>query len=244
MKSRTRIMIVIIIGIILLILIGIILYKVVYFPSNEGEDGKQVNVGHLTVEYKTLDNCYDELNCEVPYSDYATLSTDISSNRLKNIMDELNTKIDNLYNKSLNSTDMSNAECSNVSNLYQRSIMVENNLITYDNDGVLGLTLLSRETNLCTSISNEEFDSYLYDIENDKILTNDDIKEKYDITDEIISSTIEANINAINVINGVNYTTNITDYSLYIETDGTIGIYYMQPEDGLYYNILLDKSVK
>lgn len=64
------------------------------------------------------------------------------------------------------------------------------------------------------------------------------------ITDEIISSTIEADINAINVINGVNYTTNITDYSLYIETDGTIGIYYMQPEDGLYYNILLDKSVK
>ena len=241
MNRKVKITGIIISSILIIILLGIIIYNVVYLPLTED---KQSTVKHLTLEYKTIENCYDELNCAVPYSDYPTISTDITTSKLMNILNTLNTKISNLYNKSLNSTYMTSAECVDYSSLYKRSIMGENNLIIYDSDDLLGLTLLSRETNLCTSVVNEDLDVYIYDVKNDKILTNDDIKEEYDITDSMIISTIEANVNAANEINGVNYTTNITDYNLYIESDGTIGIYYKQPEDGLYYNILLGQQVK
>lgn len=232
---------IVIISMLIIILLAVIIYNGVYLPLIED---KQSTIKHLTLEYKTLDNCYDQLNCAVPYSDYATIGTDIPTTNLMNVLNSLNTKMDEVYNKSLNSTDMTTPECIEYSSLYKRSVMGENNLTIYDSDNLLGLTLLSRETNLCTSVSNEDLDVYVYDVKNDKVLTNDEIKEKYDITDAMISSTIEANVDAINEINELNFSTDINEYNLYIGNDGTIGVYYKQPEDSLYYNVLLNKQVK
>lgn len=242
MNKKVRTIGIIIISILLIILIAIIIYNVVYLSK---EDDKQSSneIKHISLDYKTLENCYNELDCESPYSEYATIKTDITSSNLMNILNNLNTKINDSYNKSLNSTDMTTPGCVNYTNLYQRSIMTQNNLTIYDSDDLLGFTLLSEETNLCTSLVNEDLEVYIYDVKNDKVLTEDEFKERYDITDDIISATIEANVNATNEIYGLSYTTEITEYNLYIQNDGTIGIYYKQPEENLYYNILLDKRV-
>ena len=173
MKSKIRTIGITIISILLLVLISIIIYNVVYLPSIK-EDKQLTNnenntpVEHLSIDGKSLEICKDGVDCGFGTRNYYTISTDIVDEQLTNVIDDLNTKINNSYTRSLNATDMTASECSNVSNLYQRSIMTESILNIYDSENLLGITLISSESNLClfTNIQEipEEFLSFAREI--------------------------------------------------------------------------------
>ena len=244
MSKKIRITGIIIISILLIILISMIIYNIVYLPSTRDDKQQPTSEStHLNLDYKTLDICKEGIECGYGTREYDTITTDINSEVLNNIISELNTKINNYYIKSLNATDMNSTECIAVSNLYQRSIMTQSRLTLYDSDNILGFTLISGETNLCTSVANEDLEVYVYDVMNDKVLTEDDIKSKYGISNDEITDAIGNSIKQMNIDESKTYTTNITDYNLYIETDGTIGVYYKQTEDNIYYNVLLNKHI-
>lgn len=248
MNRKIRFTGIIIISVLLVFLISIIIYIVVYLPSikvKEQEDNfphvrEEKNIKEKT---KNLKICKEGIVCNYDISSYTTITTSLKSTVLANIIKDINNKVNELYNISKHSTDMTLKECSNVSSLYKRSIMTTSNLTIYDSSDIISLTLISKETNLCTLVSNQDIAAYLYDVKNDNILTEDDIKKTYNITDEEILTAIKNNIEQMNIDESKTYTTNITDYNLYIETDGTIGVYYKQPEDNIYYNVLLNKHI-
>ena len=248
MNKKIRIAGIIIISILLVLLISIIVYNVIFLPSIKTKE-QEDNFPHvreeknIKEEIKGLKICKKGIDCNYDTSYYTTISTSLKSTVLTNIIKEINNKVNELYNISNYSTDMTIKECSNVSNLYERSIMTTSNLIIYDSSDIISMTLISNETNLCTLVSNQEINVYLYDVKNDNILTGDDIKKTYDITGEEILTAIKNNIEQININESKNYITNITDYNIYIETDGTIGVYYKQPENNNYYSLLLNKHI-
>lgn len=252
MFKRIRTIYIIIISILLLVLIGIILYNVVYLSSNE-EDKQQIDkveddvpvitVEHLSVEGRSLEFCKENVDCGLSPMNYYTISTDLTDEILINAINDINVKIDNAYQISLNSIDMSSAECSNVSNLYQRSIMTQVVLSLYGSDELIGITLISGTSNLCLNSSNEEINLLYYDVKNKRLLTENDIKIKYSITNEEMLTAITNDINQRNTLENANYSTNILDYHIYINSDGMLNIYYKQPEDNIYYSISLDKTV-
>lgn len=253
MKSKARLIGIIIISILLLVLISVIIYNVVYLPSveedkqqtNEDNNSNSITVKHLSIndEPLNLEICKEDVECGLGTRNYYTISTDITSRTFTNIVNEINTKINDSYTTSLNSTDMSSNECSAVSNLYQRSIMTESISTLYGSDELLGITLISGTSNLCLSTNNQEINVYYYDITNDKLLTEDEIKTTYSITNEQILLAITNDINQRNIDENLNYTTNILDYHIYIASDGLLSIYYKQPEDNIYYSVPLDIKV-
>ena len=91
--------------------------------------------------------------------------------------------------------------------------------------------------------NNEEIDVLYYDINNKKLLTEDEMKTKYSITDEEILTAVTNDINERNLEENLNYTTNILDYHIYIPSDGMLSVYYKQPEDNIYYSVPLDIAV-
>lgn len=253
MKSKARLIGIIIISILLLVLISVIIYNVVYLPSveedkqqtNEDNNSNSITVKHLSIndEPLNLEICKEDVECGFGTRNYYTISTDITSRTFTNIVNEINTKINDSYTTSLNSTDMSGNECSAASNLYQRSIMTESISTLYGSDELLGITLISGTSNLCLSTNNQEINVYYYDITNDKLLTEDEIKTTYSITNEQILLAITNDINQRNIDENLNYTTNILDYHIYIASDGLLSIYYKQPEDNIYYSVPLDIKV-
>lgn len=244
MSQRLRIIIILVISIIILVLLGIIVYNVVYLPSVEGDKQHNNNVEHLVIDYKPLEICREDVDCGYGMREYDSVESDISTEALDEILNSINTKINDYYNRSLNSTDMSSPECSLVSDIYMRSIMTQSRLITYDSDDLLAFSLVSGESNLCLNTNNEEVDVYYYDVKSETALTEDDIKEKYSITDDEIMSAIEENINQMNTDANSNYTVDdVIDYKLYIDNSGSIGIYYKIAQDTIYYSVILDKTV-
>ena len=149
-----------------------------------------------------------------------------------------------LYNTSLNSTDMSSLECASVSNQYQRSIMTQSLLTIYESDDLFAFALVGGESNLCLKTYTTSLDIAFYDAKNDKTLTEDEIKEKYSITEEEIQTAVTNDITQRNIDEAANYETNITDYHIYIDNDGQVCVYYLQPEENVYYSVTLDKNIK
>lgn len=252
MKSKARLIGIIIISILLLVLVSVIIYNVAYLPSvedkqqtNEENNVDSINVKHLSIndEPLKLDICKEGVECGFGTRNYYTISTDITNRTFTNVVNEINTKINDSYTSSLNSTDMSSNECSAASNLYQRSIMTESISTLYGSDELLGITLISGTSNLCLSTNDQEIEVYYYDITNDKLLTEDEIKTTYSITNEQILLAITNDINQRNIDENLNYTTNILDYHIYIASDGVLSVYYKQPEDNIYYSVPLDISV-
>lgn len=253
MKSKVRTIAIIIISILLLILIAVIIYNVVYLPTtkediqqtNEDNSDDNISVKHIFLDDNTkqLEICNDDVDCGFGIRTYHTISTDITDENLLNAINSIDEKINNSYTVSLNATDMTSAECSNVSNLYQRSIMTQSILTLYGSDDLLGIALISGESNLCLFTNNEEIDVLYYDINNKKLLTEDEMKTKYSITDEEILTAVTNDINERNIEENLNYTTNILDYHIYITSDGMLSVYYKQPEDNIYYSVPLDIAV-
>lgn len=245
MSGKTRKIGIIVICCLLIFLIGIIIYNVVRFPSESRNSTTQDKKNsYITMQTKTLDICTPGVDCGYTTRNYDTVELSKKAPQLDSIIESLNNKIDDLYNRSLNSTDMTSIECAPVSNLYQRSIMTQSTLTIYESEDLFSFALLSSESNLCTNEYNENLDITFYDAKNDKILTENDIKTSYSITDEEIVTAVANDIAIRNAEEGLNYSTNITEYRLYIDYEGYLCIYYRQPEDNIYYTITLDKKVQ
>lgn len=251
MESKVRMKCIIIISILLIILISIILYNVVYLPSVE--EDKQLNeeennipvkeIKHLSIEGKTLEICNEDVDCGLGERTYYTISTDLTDEMFVNAINNINTKINNAYLTSLNSTNMTTSECSNVSNLYMRSIMTQSMLTLYGSDELINITLVTATSNLCLSTNDEEIYLLYYDITNKKILTEDEIKTKYSVTNDEIITAINNDINQRNIDENLNYSTNVLDYHIYIDSEGILSVYYKQYDDNIYYSVPLDVYV-
>lgn len=226
-------------SVLILILLSIIIYNVLYLP-NVNVNKKKPN---LNIEEKSITICKEGIDCGIGTINYRTISTDINSNKLKNKIDELNAKVNDLYLKSYNSLNMFGDECNAVINLYQRSIMTESFLEYYESNKLLSFTLVNSETNLCTNVHDSNLDIVYYDIKKDKFLKESEIKTKYDINDEEVLKLIEKNINESNLNDFTNYSMNILDYHIYISNDGELSVYYKLADNNIYYSVPLGIKV-
>ena len=82
-----------------------------------------------------------------------------------------------------------------------------------------------------------------YIITNKKILTEDEIKTKYSVTNDEIITAINNDINQRNIDENLNYSTNVLDYHIYIDSEGILSVYYKQYDDNIYYSVPLDVYV-
>ena len=228
----------------LIVLIGVIVYNVVGISKLFGESTDSLSTSYISMDTKTLDICAPGVDCGYATRNYDIMKSSKKEPKLDSIIETINNKTNELYNTSLNSTDMSSLECASVSNQYQRSIMTQSLLTIYESDDLFAFALVGGESNLCLKTYTTSLDIAFYDAKNDKTLTEDEIKEKYSITEEEIQTAITNDITQRNIDEAANYETNITDYHIYIDNDGQVCVYYLQPEENVYYSVTLDKNIK
>lgn len=239
--KKTKKIIVLSITVVIIILIAIIIYNVVFIPtSTKKTEPKEMNV---SIDIKNLKMCQEGVECGIADIEYRKIELSNAPKKLQKIIDQINNEINESYEKSAQST-VTGAECQSVASLYQHSILSQSVVTTYEGKEVISIAVMNTEGNLCTNVSTEkELEVYYYDVQKDKLLSEEELKEKYSITDADIKTAIQESITTLNGLEGTNYSTdNIEEYKIYIQNDGEIFIYYKQPEIGIHYTASLNKN--
>lgn len=229
---------------IILIAIGISLIVIGLISTNKILNKAKVPKkleGYDIKETSTLTTCIDE-NCEYKMEDlYADISYDYDSDILQKAIKELNENTQKYYKIANESTIDASCQAT-IPTANKNSIRIKSDYNTYSDGKVITLNIKRTKINICTN-EKESFQSenYVYDIEDDKMLTLEETKDKLNITNQDIHTAIKnANDNFV-----VEYNTPIitkeeyADIKIYYNTAGDLYVSYYVDELNEYMQALL-----
>ena len=141
---------------------------------------------------------------------------------------------------------MDDASCASLKDVYKHSIRNYVDYSLYSDSKYVSFFVTNYRKNLCTNeMTLDEPDIFIYDVKNDKRLSNEDIMKIQSITEDDIIDLIKYSINEMNSIEEKNYTINDTyqdgkvKYYLYYNSLGELlALYKLNPVNG-YYSVKL-----
>lgn len=240
------------ITLIILILITILftafyLYISIKPTTTKSNNSSQTNEDTFKIEKISLDLCKQKDNdqCSKYKNDtlrYLTLNK--SYPKLNEEIQKINSLVDEKYNDAIQSNLNSN-ECLDVKNIYNyRNIYIMSEII-YESDHLIGISYEIYGTDICTKKAlYPSFNSYVYNIDEDKFLTQQEVLDLYKITDKDISKAIQENISYWNHLSSTNYTQEDfdTNYKLSISYDGTLEITYLNKVTNTTHNTTIKQT--
>jgi len=135
--------------------------------------------------------------------------------------------------------------CSNVKDMYYHSYKADIKPFSYTSDDYITVAIQTTEYYLCTEeIISKPVEAYIYDVKENKILTQKEFLQKKNITEEKIASSIEENLKGLNETQKTNYTMNdVYDSSkktvLFYDFDGTLLVSYYNKITNYYENAIV-----
>lgn len=185
MKKRLLIILAIIASF-ALIATGVILS----FPKTQKEKPTQDDYSIKTIN--SVKVCTNP-ECEPPMEDYyANMIHKYDSKVLQDAIKKINKTTDDYY-KEVIATDMSDANCESLRANNQYSLRILSRYNSYTTDKVITLSVQRTKINICTYEATHMLsETYVYDIENDKLLTVAETKKLLGITEEQIYNAIRA----------------------------------------------------
>ena len=238
MKKRKILKIILILLIVitlaLLIFIG---YQKYFQPSkpnvistNNTDSTKIEKKGLFETQSITYNHCKKENDDNCRYADNTLRHLELTTKY--NTLNETISKINNLIDEKINEIKQSNLdsnECSSTRDTYNyRNIYMMSEPL-YESKKIIGISYEMYGVDICTNqIIEDTFDSYIYDIKSDKILTQNEILDLYNIKTTDINKTISDNLEDWNKELNTSYTLNDVDndYKLYLSSEGNLSIYY------------------
>lgn len=227
MKNKLLILLFLIIGVILITL-GFVLH---IFPfSKEKVELKDASV--TFGEGLKLEVCDDDVNCEVASSIYYyLLEYSGVSKEFSNIIDDINKESRSLYNDAIESK-LENKSCASYNNL-NYGLFHTNYIVLSSSEEIISIFFNRGMTDLCAT-TNEvlESKSYIYSVNDEKILSEKEILKYYKIDNDDLELAVNTSILQINYNNNTTYfyedffDSDKGFYNYFVDTDGVLKFYW------------------
>lgn len=231
-------------GIIILLLI---IFIILFIKKDKNQE-TTTNYNNFKInEDLKIDNCQENSSCEENIIVYPILEYQGKIKEIKKLVNKINKETKSNYQESLNSS-LNQESCQLFQYTFAHSIIFDNTLNWYENGGFIAISKISRRQNICQENANTyATSSYIYDKEEQKILTNKELLKKINITESSVLKKIEKNIKSINNNQSTNYKLSNTyqnnqpSYNLFYDNEGILMISYLQKENNQLYIIPYNK---
>jgi len=193
MKKNGKILILVI----LILIIVLLVFVGFRFLKNDTKSTEKLFYDYPKEERKTIKICKDD-TCSMPINDnYEQLVIDSKYPKLDKKVKEINKKTLKYYEEVKKST-VEGEECANVKDTYYHRMRVSSIYYNYENDKYVSIGVQRKKYDLCTgSFENKDFDVYIYDKKDNKLLTQDEFRVKEKISTDEIKKAIDASMEII-----------------------------------------------
>ena len=233
----------------LISLIGIILLIFGIVLSITKEDSKKIENNKVVlsiVEEKKIQYCIEKEDCLIQSEEiFKIISIDTDIDVIKEKVDKINQDTEKYYNES-NSSTVDDNSCVEVAKYLNHSYRVISDIYVYSDDDIISFSVSRSTINYC---SNEEnilpFESYTYDLEKEKFLTNDDIIEREKIETKTVEDTVALAISQYNEAFDTNYEfidvvmEGESGYKLFYDYSGSLLVNFYHTEANEYFTSIV-----
>lgn len=185
--------------------------------------------------------CIDKNNCDYsPEVKYPLIKMNYENESLQKVLKTINAKTKENYEKAL-ASNLADASCQEVKDKYQHSLAYRLNYNVYEDSEIISIGIERSEQNLCTKeYKTSPPEVMIFSKKDNKFITQQELKSLKKIEDIDIKTAIERNVETQNSVTGTAYSyesINLEESStnLYYMNDGSLYIYYLQPEDNQYH---------
>ena len=225
-----------------LLMIGGGIFYIVYNINQKNPLPKN---SYKLTDGKSIEVCINPDGCLNMGTDtYANITYNIENKDIQDTLEKVNKETEELYQKAINS-DMSDPECQAYTSWYEHRYRSNMLYYSYTGDDFVSFFIQRMNQDLCVEGSEEyEYEFYYYDINKNKFLTEQEVMEKVNISDEDVKDAIRESVKGLSEITGVDYDINniISDYHLYYDSDGNLIASYYAPEDRAIYTALVKEN--
>lgn len=225
-----------------LLMIGGGIFYIVYNTNQKNPLPKN---SYKLTDGKSIEVCINPDGCLNMGTDtYANITYNIDNEDIQDTLEKVNKETEELYQKAINS-DMSDPECQAYTSWYEHRYRSNMLYYSYTGDDFVSFFIQRMNQDLCVEGSEEyEYEFYYYDINKNKFLTEQEVMEKVNISDEDVKDAIRESVKGLSEITGVDYDINniISDYHLYYDSDGNLIASYYAPEDRAIYTALVKEN--
>lgn len=228
---------------ILIIIIGISLIGIgIYLGKNKIKPTTTQNkLTYKLIPLSEIKICKEETNCSIEQNGYYKLEYNTNIKAIDDIVEKINEET----NKYLENTKKSNTQkdtCLDTTNSYNYRTMTFTDYHIYSSKKLINITVHRKTNDLCTNKTEKSMvKTYYYDRTTNKLLSQQEVKEKEQIklqeVEEKIKEDIEykSNIAALPVEDQKDY----QELFFYNEA-GELNVYYKYND--IYFNLELQKS--
>lgn len=242
----------VIIGIIMLIVL-IVLGSASYalssmmFHKEEKVEKKKNETVTVKVDRK-LDLCKKEGCANYSTLYFQKVSTNIEDPEVKKLIQEANGKVNSYYDEAT-SDQMTRPECASMADVYQYGTQIQSGIQAKIHKGILNLTVSAERYDLCTSQPlGQEVDVQLYDLKNQKKLTNEEYLKENGYTEQQVQNMMESLMRKIyttgEVENIIADAKKENKYVIYYDNSNQLVIQYYIPYTKTWYPLQLNQSTK
>lgn len=193
-----------------------------------------------------IDVCKNKDNCPIALKPiYSMINMKTDNKEIKKVLDNINKETKNRYNQTLGSKFDDN-KCPNAKDVYNYSYLSTLDYSLYENDEYISISINRYNRDLCLDTNTmEKPESYIYSKKDNKIVTGDDLKKAFEISDKKVEVSIKNVISTLNNSMEKNYTYENTfndgkqDLIYYFNYEGDLNIYFHNNEDDSYYSCTL-----
>lgn len=185
---------------------------------------------------KTLELCKDKNKCPIISENiYADLVLNINSKEVQQWINKINQETENYYQETI-SSNILDGTCPNTQNIFNYKVATKTHHINYSNDKYISISVQRIKYNLCNNTKEQlPTEILLYSREKNKKITQEELKEELNLTNDTIKEAIKANANDLNTPITENF--NYENYKLYYDITGCLLAEYQLDND--YYSAIV-----
>lgn len=198
------------------------------------------------IEPKEFNHCKnpDDERCKYVNNSLRYITSNKSYPLLDKAIKETNKIVEEKYNEVINST-LDSTECDKVKDIYNYRKIYMMGEFLYETNNIIGIAYEITGIDICTEKRTSPlFNSYIYDVKQNKMLSNDEILKLYNIEEDFITKAISDNISYWNKENSTNYTIKDlnNNYKLYLSREGNLEVFYTLQQENITYTTTVKKQ--
>lgn len=187
--------------------------------------------------------CKNQDNCPIALKPvYSMIKMKNANEEIKKVLDDINKETKNRYNQTMNST-FDDSKCPNAKDIYNYSYLSTLDYTLYENDEYISIEIKRYNRNLCLNTDTMDIpESYVYSKKDNKIVTAEDLRKTFEISDKRLEVSIKNAISTLNTGLGKTYTYEDTfkdgkqDLTYYFDYEGNLNVHFHSNVDDSYHS--------
>lgn len=248
MNKRKKLIIILII--LIIITIGFLIFLIIQNQSSFKhtittiKQNKKEEI--FKIEPKEFNHCKntDDEKCKYVNNTLRYITSNKSYSLLDKAIEETNKIVEEKYNEIIHS-NLNSSDCDKVRDIYNYRKIYMMGEFLYETNNIIGIAYEITGIDICTNKKTSPlFNSYVYDVKQNKMLSNNEILNLYSLKKDNVIQAINKNITYWNKENSTNYTIKDlnNNYKLYLSREGTLEVFYTLKQENTTYSTTI-KSI-